>query len=116
MAGLAGPTGELQARFDDGLRFLVAALALATDHRDADHRNPAAAVSAACDAVRCFLAIFTIAAERHLADPHGEVARLRDQCVALLSTEQDPEDALKHALEAARLSRDGAARLLPRLL
>jgi len=111
MAEPAGPTGELQSRFDDGLRFLVAALALATDHR-----NSAAAISAACDAVRCFLAIFTIAAERHLPDPHGEVSRLRDQCVALLSTEQATEDALKHALEAARLSRDGAARLLPRLL
>ena len=111
MTGLAGPTGELQARFDDGLRFLVTALALATDRRSAP-----AAISAACDAVRCFLTIFTIAAERHLADPHGEVTRLRDQCVALLSTEQDPEGALQHALEAARLARDGAARLLPRLL
>ena len=107
----AGPTGELQSRFEDGLRFLVAALALATDHR-----NTAAAISASCDAVRCFLEILTTAAERHLPDPHGEVGRLRDQCVALLSTEQDPEDALRHTLEAARLSRDGAARLLPRLL
>jgi len=107
----AGLTGELQARFEDGLRFLVTALVVA-----ADHRNSAAAISAACDAVRCFLKIFEAAAERHLPDPHGEVTRLRDQCVALLSTEQDAEEALKHALEAARLARDGAARLLPRLL
>lgn len=111
MTGLAGPTGELQARFNDGLRFLVAALAMA-----ADHRNAPAAVSAACDAVRCFLQIFTRAAELHLPDPHGEVTRLRDQCVALLNTKQDPEAALQHALEAARLARDGAARILPRLL
>jgi hypothetical protein len=111
MTQSAGPTGELQARFDDGLRFLVTALALG-----ADRRNAAASISAACDAVRCFLTIFNAAAERHLPDPRGEVARLRDQCVALLDTSQEPGEVLVHVLEAARLSRDGAARLLPRLL
>jgi hypothetical protein len=107
----AGPTGELQHRFDDGLRFLVTALALA-----ADRRNKAAAISAACDSVGCFLKIFALAAERHLPDPHGELPRLRDQCVALLNTGQSADEALEHALEAARLARDEAARLLPRLL
>jgi hypothetical protein len=108
---MEGPTGELQERFEDGLRFLAAALALRVDHR-----SMAAAISAACDAVRCFLKILETAAERHLADPGGEVNRLRDQCVALLTLSQNPEDALEHALEAARLSRDEAARLLPQLM
>lgn len=106
-----GPSGPLQARFEDGLRFLAAALALGTDRR-----NAAAAVSAACDAIRCFLEILGAAAERHLADPDGELPRLREQCVALLTTRQNPEDAMVHALEAARLARDQAARLLPELM
>jgi hypothetical protein len=108
---MEGPTGESQERFEDGLRFLAAALALR-----ADHRSLAAAISAVCDAVRCFLKIFEAAAERHVPDPRGELPRLRDQCVALLTLGQDQEDALEHALEAARLARDEAARLLPRLM
>jgi hypothetical protein len=108
---MEGPTGELQERFEDGLRFLAAALALR-----ADKRSLPAATSAACDSVRCFLKIFEAAAARHLPDPHGELPRLRDQCTALLSLGQDAEDALDHALEAARLARDEAARLLPRLM
>lgn len=108
---MEGPTGELQGRFEDGLRFLATALAL-----KADRRSLPAAISAACDAVRCFLRIFEAAAERHLPDPRGELPRLRDQCVALLTLGQDPVDALDHALEAARLARDEAARLLPHLM
>lgn len=107
----SGPTGSLQARFEDGLRFLATALALKVDQR-----NKAAAISAACDAVRCFLIIFSAAAEHHLPDPRGELPRLKDQCVALLSLDQDLPAALDHALEAAKLARDEAARLLPRLL
>jgi hypothetical protein len=66
--------------------------------------------------VRCFLEIFNAAADRHVSDPNGEMNRLRDQCTALLNTGQTPEDALRHALEAARLARDEAARLLPRMM
>lgn len=110
-AGFAGPSGPLQSRFEDGLRFLAAALAF-----QADRRSASAAVSAACDAVQCFLKIFEEAASRHLPDPNGEVPRLRDQCLALLTTHQDAENAMAHAIEAAKLARDQAARLLPRLL
>ncbi len=106
----AGPGGPLQQRFEDGLRFLATALALQNDHR-----NGAATLSAACDALKCFLIIFEAAAERHLEDREGEVARLRDQCEALLHPDQDPERLLQSALEAARLARDQAASLLPRL-
>jgi len=113
----AGPAGPLQDRFEDGLRFLAAALALASDRRGCSLVGATpAAITAACDAVRCFLEIFAEAAQRHLPDPHGELNRLKDQCSALLNTGQTPEDALTHALEAARLARDEAARLLPRLL
>lgn len=113
----AGPSGPLQVRFEDGLRFLAAALALASNrHGCAAVGATPAAISAACDAVRCFLDIFTEAAERHLPDPGGELNHLRDQCTALLTTGQSPEDALTHALEAARLARDEAARLLPQLI
>jgi hypothetical protein len=108
---MEGPTGAFQERFEDGLRFLAAALAL-----KADQRNIPAAISAACDSARCFLKIFEAAAERRLSDPRGELPRLRDQCVALLTLGQNPVDALDHALEAARLARDEAARLLPRLM
>ena len=107
----AGPGGEPFVRFEDGLRFLAAALAL-----QADHRSPAPAVSAACDAVKCFMKVFEVAAERHLPDPQGEFTRLRDQCVALLTPRQDAENAVGHAIEAAKLARDQAARLLPKLL
>ncbi len=106
-----GPTGELQEWFEDGLRFLVTALAL-----KADTRSLPAATSAACDAVRCFLKIFEAAAESRLPDPRGELARLRDQCIALLTLGQTPEEALAHSLEAARLARDESARFLPRLM
>ncbi len=108
---MEGPTGELQERFEDGLRFLATALALR-----ADRRSLPAATSAACDAVRCFLKIFEAAAERRTPDPQGDLPRLRDQCVALLTLGQNADEALEHALEAARLARDEAARLLPRLM
>ncbi len=108
---MEGPTGELQERFEDGLRFLATALALR-----ADRRSLPAATSAACDAVRCFLKVFEAAAERHTPDPGGDLLRLRDQCAALLTLGQNADEALEHALEAARLSRDEAARLLPRLM
>lgn len=107
----SGPGGEPFARFEDGLRFLATALAL-----QADQRSPAPAVSAACSAVQCFLKIFEAAAERHVPDPHGEFTRLRDQCVALLTPQQNADHAVGHAIEAAKLARDQAARLLPRLL
>jgi len=107
----AGPSGPYQVRFEDGLRFLAAALAL-----QADRRSAAAAVSAACDSVQCFLRIFEEAALRHLPDPQGELLRLRDQCTALLTPQQDALTAVGHAIEAAKLARDQAARLLPRLL
>lgn len=106
-----GPSSLHQQRFEDGLRFLAAALALGTDRRHAG-----AVVSAACDAIRCFLEILGAAAERRLPDPEGEIPRLREQCVALLTTRQAPEDAMVHALEAARLARDQAARVLPRVM
>lgn len=106
----AGPSGFLPSRFEDGLRFLATALAL-----QGDHRNGAATLSAACDALKCFLAILEAAAEQHLQDREGEVARLRDQCEALLHPDQAPERLLQSALEAARLARDQAAALLPRL-
>ncbi len=105
-----GATGPLQARFEDGLRFLATALAL-----QGDHRNGAATLSAACDAMKCFLSIFQAAAERHLEDRDGEVARLKDQCEALLDLDQEPEALLQSVIEAARLSRDRAAALLPKL-
>lgn len=111
MRGAAGPGGPLAERFEDGLRFLAASLALARDDR---HRP--AATSAACDALRCFLAIFEAAAERHVEDPSGELPRLRNQCLALLDPRQSDRQALEHGLEAARLSRDLAARLLPELV
>ena len=98
----------MQQRFEDGLRFLATALALQNDHR-----NGAATLSAACDALKCFLSIFEAAAERHLEDRGGEVARLRDQCEALLHPDQDREAMLLSVLEAARLARDQAANLLP---
>ncbi len=106
-----GPSGSPQARFEDGLRFLAAALAL-----EVDHRHSAAIVSAACDAIQCFMVTFDAAAQRHLKDPQGDVTRLRGQLEALLTPRQTPEDAARHALAAARLARDEAARLLPRLL
>lgn len=107
----SGPSHPLQARFEDGLRFLATALALG-----ADHRNSAAIVSAACDAIQCFLLVFEAAARRHLPDPEGETRRLRGQLEALLTPRQSPEEAIPHALEAARLARDQAALLLPRLM
>ncbi|MDR3684603.1 MAG: hypothetical protein P4L11_12830 [Geothrix sp.] len=106
-----GPPGLPQARFEDGLRFLAAALAL-----EADRRNGAAIVSAACDAIQCFLVIFDLGAQRHLPDPDGEIARLRGQLEALLTPRQSSEDAARHALDAACLARDQAARLLPGLI
>ncbi len=106
-----GAAGPEQARFEDGLRFLAAALAL-----EVDHRNSAAIVSAACDAIQCFLVAFEVAAQRHLPDPEGETVRLRGQLEALLTPRQSPEQAARHALDAALLARNQAARLLPRLI
>lgn len=107
----SGPTGDMASRFEDGLRFLATALAL-----QADHRNQAAATSSACDAVKCFMKILEQAAKRRLPDPSGEVERLRNQCIALMTTAQNGNDAAKHAVEAAILVRDQAARLLPKLM
>jgi hypothetical protein len=107
----SGPSSSSQGRFEDGLRFLAAALAL-----ELDRRHSGAIVSAACDAIQCFLVVFETAAQRHLPDPEGETARLRGQLEALLTPHQSPEDAARNALEAARLARDQAALLLPRLL
>ncbi|WP_005036491.1 hypothetical protein [Holophaga foetida] len=106
----SGPAGALQSRFEDGLRLLAAALALRAGC------SPAPAITAACDALRCFLAILEAGAERHLPDPGGEVAHLRNQCQALLTERQDPAEVMEHALDAAKLARDQAARILPRLL
>lgn len=107
MSETAGLEGPLPSLFEDGLRLLAAALAL-----KADHRSLPAATTAACSAMGCFLKVLEAAALRHMPDPGGEVARLREQCHALLTPGQAPEDVLDHALEAARLSRDAAARLL----
>jgi hypothetical protein len=107
----SGPPGPPQARFEDGLRFLAAALAL-----ELDRRNSAAIVTAACDAIQCFLMIFELSVQRRLPDPEGETPRLRGQLEALLTPMQAPEEAARHALEAARLARDRAARLLPGLI
>jgi hypothetical protein len=106
-----GASGALQKSFEDGLRFLATALAMREDHRSAQ-----ASVSAACDAIQCFLRIFAEAASRRLPDPEGEIPRLRAQCEALLTPRQSPEEAVDHALQAARLARDQAARLLPALM
>jgi hypothetical protein len=107
----AGASGQLQSRFEDGLRFLTLALAL-----EQDHRSPAAVVSSACDALNCFLAVLDAAAQRHLPDPAGGLRRLREQCEALLTPRQDAEEAQRHAIDAALLARDQTALLLPRLL
>lgn len=107
----AGPAGSPQARFEDGLRLLAAALAL-----DLDHRNGAAIVTASCSALQCFMDILDAAEQRDLPDPEDEGARLRRQLEALLTPRQSPEAAAHHALEAARLARDQAARVLPGLL
>ena len=106
-----GAGGTFQKAFEDGLRFFATALALREDHRSAQ-----AAVSAACDAIQCFLKIFAASAARHLPDPDGEIPRLRAQCEALLTPRQSPEEAVENALQAARLARDQAARLLPMLM
>lgn len=106
----SGTAGSPQSQFEDGLRFLATALALA-----ADQRNHAAVVTAACDAIQCFMVTFAAAAQRHLPDPEGEVLRLRGQLEALLTPRQAPAEAARHALDAARLARDQAALLLPRL-
>jgi hypothetical protein len=106
-AGPCGPEGPLQSVFEDGLRLLAAALAIR-----AGGKPTSAAVTAACGAVRCFLKILEVAEARHLADPDGAVARLKAQCEALLTLRQDPGEVLAHVLEAARLARDSAARVL----
>lgn len=105
--GSAGPQGPHQAVFEDGLRLLAAALAI----RAGRERSPAA-VTSACGAIRCFLKILEAAGGRHLPDPDGDLARLKAQCEALLNLGQEPAEVLGHALEAARLARDAAARVL----
>jgi len=107
MTGLAGPGGPLPSQFEDGLRLLAAALAL-----KGDNRSVPAATTAACSAIKCFLGILEAAALRHFPDPGGNVERLRSQCGALLSLGQDSAAALDHTLEAARLARDEAARVI----
>ncbi len=107
----SGAVGPPQAQFEDGLRFLTAALAL-----EVDHRSSAAIVSAACDAIQCFLVVFELGAQHHLPDPEDEITRLRGQLEALLTPRQSSEDAARHALDGALLARDQAARLLPRLI
>ncbi len=107
----SGPAGSPQARFEDGLRFLATALAM-----EVDHSHNAAIVTTACDAIQCFMVTFEAAARRHLADPEGEVKRLRGQLEALLTPRQSPEAAARHALDAALLARNQAARLLPKLI
>lgn len=107
----AGAGGPLQGRFEEGLRFLATALAL-----EWDGRNDSAIVSAACEALKCFLVVLDAAADRHLQDSEGGVARLRDQLEALLTPGQLPFEAAHHAVEAARLARDQAAELLPRVM
>ena len=62
-------------------------------------RNGAAIVSAACDAIQCFLVIFELGAQRHLPDPEDEITRLRGQLEALLTPRQSSEDAARHALK-----------------
>jgi hypothetical protein len=99
--------GPPAAAFEDGLRLLAAALAIR-----ASGQSSAAAVSSTCGAIRCFLKVLEAAGARHVPDPGADLARLRAQCDALLNPRQDPGDALVHALEAARLARDAAARLL----
>ena len=92
MSGSGSPS-QPQARFEDGLRFLAAALAMAPE------RHSAAVVSTACDAIQCFMLTFEAAARRHLPDPEGEILRLRGQLEALLTPRQSPEAAARHALE-----------------
>ncbi|HTL97796.1 MAG TPA: hypothetical protein VL181_03225 [Holophagaceae bacterium] len=106
-----GAGGPQQLRFEEGLRFLAAALALQLDGRDAK-----AIVTTACDALRCFLAVLDAAADRRLPDTEGGVARLRDQLEALLTPNQASLEAAHHAVEAALLARDQAAAQLPRLM
>lgn len=106
----SGPQGERQEAFERGLRFLATALAL---HED--HRSGAATVSAACDAIRCFMVVLEAAAQRNLPDPEGDIRRLRSQLEALLTPRQGAEEAMVNAVDAARLARDAAAGLLPRL-
>ena len=103
-AGLQGPLASL---FEDGLRLLAAALAI----KGGRARSPEA-VSSACAALGCFLKILEIGAAKGLPDPDGHLRRLRDQCTALLDPAQAPEEASAHAVEAARLARDAAARVL----
>jgi multidrug efflux pump subunit AcrA (membrane-fusion protein) len=62
------------------------------------------------------MVIFELGAQRHLPDPESEITRLRGQLEALLTPRQSSEDAARHALDAARLARDQAARLLPMLI
>jgi hypothetical protein len=104
---MIGLSGEAASRFEDGLRFYAVALAMGEERSHAP-----AAVTAACDAIRCFLLVVEAATARRVPDPGGELARLREQCGALLNLRQDPADARDHALAAARLARDQASRLL----
>jgi len=106
--GQSGPQGPLASRFEDGLRLLVAALAIRAGQ--SGPQASGAAISSACGAIRCFLTILDAA--RGLPDPDGSLLRLRGQCEALLDPRQDQTDAQRHVLEAAGLARDAAARVL----
>jgi len=107
MSEQAGLQGPLQSVFEDGLRLLAAALAIGAGGGPAP-----AAITSACSAIGCFLKILEAAVARRLPDPDGAMARLKSQCEALLNPGQDPGEALAHTLEAARLARDAAARIL----
>jgi hypothetical protein len=108
--GQSGPQGPLASRFEDGLRLLVAALAIRAGQ--SGPQASGAAISSACGAIRCFLTILDAAQARGLPDPDGSLLRLRGQCEALLDPRQDQTDAQRHVLEAAGLARDAAARVL----
>lgn len=111
----AGAGGPAASRFEDGLRFLATALALRDAAQGPEPGAGAVAVTAACDALRCFLDILDTGARRHVPDPAGEIPRLRAQCEALLAPSQTPGEVLGHALAAARLARDQASRVLAML-
>lgn len=104
----SGREGPLQAVFEDGLRLLAAAMAIGAGRGPAPSPQ---AVRSACGALRCFLKVLETTAGR---DPGAGLARLRGQCQALLSPRQAPAEALAHAIEAARLARDAAAKVLGR--
>jgi len=111
VSGASGPIGPHHDQFEGGMAFLAAALAV----EQARGSNPAAVVTAAGEALRCFLSILEVAAEKSVVDPE-ELSRLRGQCEALLTLHQSAPDAARHCLEAALLARDAAAEVVPKLM